>query len=72
MCPEMKTSIVGIVLLVPKVFRLEEFHCMRTLKPVYKDHTKDQVIVASTDRGFSCRGVVALLKGFPDQLLWPL
>ena len=44
---------------------LQRSHC--TVKPVYKDHLRDQVIVVSVDRLFLCRGAVVLHEWFTDQ-----
>ena len=36
-------------------------------KPVYKDHSRDQVIVVSVDRWSLCGGATVLSKWFTDQ-----
>ena len=38
-----------------------------TVKPAYKDHSKDQVIVVSVDRWFLCGGDLVTLKWTMNQ-----
>ena len=40
---------------------------VQTVKPVYKDHIRDQVITVSVDRCSLCGGAIVLPERFTDQ-----
>ena len=40
---------------------------VQTVKPVYKDHIRDQVITVSVDRWSLCGGAIVLPERFTDQ-----